>query len=330
MALFKRPERETPPAEPAEAQTAPPAEEAASAEPVPHVNISVSTFGQPAPRPAPAAAPRTSETVGGDDAAKMPANAILQAALKDVPPQPEAKHVIGAMRQALQGHLYLRVSGNAQELMAQNKPINLAISTLGDKRYLLAYTGVDALRDSVEADGDRNTSAIAQPVTAVLDNVLKAGHDGLILDHATDGARIILPTALIQKSVDEADPQHTVKTLLSRRRTDETPTAVAEALTRVKTWVAGRQTDAGMGMAEVHTASGERRLELYSHPLEVFAMGRDDRPLPLEPAQLAALLAGQPELVGVVIDPAGPWIELSREQLAPVIALAAAGETPQE
>lgn len=324
MALFKRDKRETPPEPSAETEAEPVVEAPASEEPVPHVNISVTTFGKPAtpPRVAETAPAAEAPAAGAAATPQMPPNAVLRSALKDVPAQPEAAHVIGAMRQALQGHLYLRISGNAQELLAQKKPLAPAVSTIRDKRYLLAFTGVDALRDSVNADGDTNTSAIAQPVTAVFANVLQSGHAGIILDHATEGARIVLPAPLIEKSIEEADPDHTVKTLLSRVRTDDTAVAVADALTRVKVWVAGRQTEAGMGMAEVHAASGERRLEVYSHPLEVLAMGRGDRPLSLEPAQLAAVLSTQQGLSGIVIDPAGPWIEISREQLAPVIALA--------
>jgi hypothetical protein len=49
-------------------------------------------------------------------------------------------------------------------------------------------------------------------------------------------------------------------------------------------------------------------------------MGRGDRPLPLTPAQLGR--AWHPSrLDGVVIDAAGPWIEIDRDA-APVMALA--------
>ena len=36
----------------------------------------------------------------------------------------------------------------------------------------------------------------------------------------------------------------------------------------------------------------------------------------------AKALASDPGITGVVVDPAGPWIELGRTELAPVIALA--------
>jgi hypothetical protein len=33
-------------------------------------------------------------------------------------------------------------------------------------------------------------------------------------------------------------------------------------------------------------------------------------------------VASEPSLTGIVVDPAGPWIELDRDDLAPVLALA--------
>lgn len=325
MALFQRGNRDAPQSDETETEVeavetpvseAPASDDAATEESVPHVNISVSTYGKPAPRPTPPAPPKAPENP------QMPPNELLRSALKDIPARPEPLQLFGVMRQALQGHLYLRVAGNVQELMAAKQPITLAVSTMGDKRYLLAYTGVDMLRESVAADGDTNTSAIAQPVMVVFANALQAGHDGVILDPTNEGGRIILPIDLIAKSIQEADPEHTLKTLLSGARTPETPAAVVDALTRVKVWVAGRKLEEGVGMAEARTATGERLLEIYSHPLEVLGTGRNDQPLPLEPAQLGAVLATQTGLDGVVIDPAGPWMGIDRERLAPVLALA--------
>ena len=88
-------------------------------------------------------------------------------------------------------------------------------------------------------------------------------------------------------------------------------------------WLAGGADPSGrIGLAEARGADGSRRLEIYSHPLEVLAMGRGDRPLPLTPEQLGRTLASEPGLTGVVVDAAGPWLELDRDALAPVIALA--------
>ena len=76
--------------------------------------------------------------------------------------------------------------------------------------------------------------------------------------------------------------------------------------------------------AQAHTADGARYLQLFSHPLEVIALGRGDQPLPFTAEQIGAVLVQQPEMSGVLIDAAGPAIAVGRDALAPVIALAPA------
>ena len=77
-----------------------------------------------------------------------------------------------------------------------------------------------------------------------------------------------------------------------------------------------------MGVAESRSATGERFLEVFSHPLELLALGRGDQPVPLQNEQLAKALAGDAGLTGLLVDPAGPWIRLTREHLTDLIALA--------
>ena len=74
-------------------------------------------------------------------------------------------------------------------------------------------------------------------------------------------------------------------------------------------------------MAESRTATGERFLEVFSHPLELLALGRGDQAVPLQKEQLAKALAGDDGLTGLLVDPAGPWIRLNRQDLAGVLAL---------
>jgi hypothetical protein len=96
---------------------------------------------------------------------------------------------------------------------------------------------------------------------------------------------------------------------------------VTEALSRARLWVAVNQTaDGGLGIAEARSIEGARRLELYSHPLEVLAMRRDDRPAPMTLDQLTHALTADEGIQGVIVDPAGPWIELTRADLAPILA----------
>lgn len=329
MALFSR--RPKPDETPAPEPEAPPAAPDAEASPsivlpeeiIPEVGISFSTFGQAASaravlRPAAEAPPR-SETVPG-----MPDNVVLRAALDALPEKPENLDVMDVMRQTLQGHLYLRVRGDARTLVAEGKPLSPAVSTIEDKRFLLAYTGGDPLQAAVRADGDSGTSALGQPVGVVLANALAGDYSGIILDHATPTGRIALPIELIRKAVEEGDPELTVKNLLCRPRDQKTAVDIAGALARVKLWVAAGPADENgrFGLAEARTAEGARTLEVFSHPLEVIAMRRGDRPLPLTGAQLRAALASDSAISGVVVDPAGPWIRLDRE---PLLAGLAAG-----
>lgn len=327
MALFSRRGTSDESAPIEQAQPAP--EEAAesvtadaAAPEVPHVGISISTFGKPTSTPAPARppaeAPERTQTVPG-----LPDNAVLKEALAALPDKPANTDVMNVMRQAMQGHLYVRVQGDAKALLADGQGLTLAVTAIGDKRFLLAFSGGAALQDSVRSDGDAATSAVGQPASTVFQNVVAGPYAGLFLDHATTGARIILPAELIEKALEEGDSTFALKTLLVAERTEKTAIDVADALTRAPVWVAGNADESGrIGLAEARSGDGRRRLEVFSHPLEVIAMGRGDRPLPLTAAQLATALASDAGITGVVVDPAGPWIELDRSALAPVIALA--------
>lgn len=331
MALFsRRPKKdaaatEVAPAEPVEVAPAPVAADLPDSVPdeyVPEVGISVSTFGQPTPvkrRPAAAEAPTPTETIPG-----LVDNVVLKTALDALPDKPENLDVMNVMRQAMQGHLYVRVRGDARSLLAAGEQLTLAVSTIGENRFLLAFSGGAALQASIRADGDSATSAISQPAVNILRNAVAGPYAGMILDHAVTGSRIVLPTPLIQKALDEADPELTLKSLLSAPRHELTALDVVDALTRVKLWVAGGNSDDGarLGLAESRTTDGQRRLEVFSHPLEVLAMRRGDRPLPLTGAQLGKALTADVGLTGIVVDPGGPWIALDREQLAPVLTLA--------
>lgn len=338
MAIFKRSARDTTsqPANDDEVGAATDGDVAAQpvdeapAEAVPHVGISMSTFGAPAPSAAPAQpqrtvtrppaeAPARTETVTG-----MPDNTLVQAALASLPEKPGNVDVMNVMRQSMQGTMYVRVRGDARALTAEGKPITLAVSQIDGARFLLAFTGGASLRASVEADGDRDTSALGLPVANVFRNAIEGPYEGLIIDHAVAGSRIVLPVQLITKAFEEGDPAFTIKNLLAGPRGPETAAAVGEALAQAPLWVAaGPAGDGGqLGLAESRTASGERRLEVYSHPLEVLVLQRGDRPVPVTAPQLARALQSNPALSGVIVDPGGPWIHVDRADLGPVLARA--------
>lgn len=315
------------PAPAADASTAPDADAAS-------VSISVSSFGglgasparpTPAPaRPRPGAraanevAPAPSETIPG-----LRDNVLLRDALARVPDGPPSQTLLDVARQLLQGHVFLRVKGDARTLLSEGKDLPLAVATVGERTFGLVYSGGAALQASLRADGDVDTSAMAQPVMSVLRHVLASSYDGIIVDPASAPARAVLPRELLQRLVDQADPQLTIKTLLVEERTPATAAAVAAALVHAKTWVAVGQAEGGVpGLAEGRLPDGSRYLEVYSHPLEVAVTGRGDNAAPLTGAQLAKALRTDAGLSGVVVDPAGPWIRLTREDLAPLLALA--------
>ncbi|WZH37387.1 MAG: SseB family protein [Microbacterium enclense] len=305
--------------------------------PAPNVTISTSSFrgvgaapetpstppvaARPSARqPGPMEAPEGFESVPG-----LRDNALLATALAEITGQPEPAQLLNVARQLLQGHVFLRVKGDARALLAEGKDLPLAIATRGDEQLVLAYSSGQALTKSVEADGDRDTSAMGQPVMALLRHVLGGPYAGVVLDPASGDARAVLPHALLERMVAEADEQLRIKTALSEKRTDETAsTIIASILDGAPLWIAVNQTEEGgpVGVAESRSASGDRFLEVFSHPLELLALGRGDQPVPLKPEQLSKALAGDEGLTGLLVDPAGPWIRLSRADLAPVIALA--------
>jgi hypothetical protein len=218
--------------------------------------------------------------------------------------------------------VFLRVKGDARALLSEGKDLPLAVATAGERTFALAYSSGAALQASLRADGDADTSAMGQPVLNVLRHVTAGSYDGIIIDHASAPARAVLPKELLQRVLEQADPQLTVKTLLAGERSAATAAAVAEALTRVPLWVAVGTAPGGQpGLAEGRSTDGTRFLEVYSHPLEVAVMGRGDNAAPITGAQLARALGGDDGLAGVLVDPAGPWMRLTRADLVPVLAL---------
>ncbi|MFE1665450.1 SseB family protein [Microbacterium sp. P02] len=310
-------------------------------EDLPTVGISMSSFqgvgaapaetpaapSTPAPRPAqatprtlaPAEAPEAKETVPG-----LRDNALLRqalAALSDTPAPPDVANVA---RQLLQGSVFLRVHGDARTLLAEGQDLPLAIATQGDAQFVLVFSGGEPLQASVRADGQTDTSAMGQPVLAVIRHVLDGPFAGMILDHASVPGRVLLPRQLLQRAVDEADPELTVKSILAAPRTEATASEIVAALPTAKLWIAAGKPEGSdaFGIAESRTPEGDRYLEVFSHPLEIVALGRSDSPLPVTAAQLGGALKSDEGISGLLVDPAGPWIRLQRDDLLPVIALA--------
>ena len=279
--------------------------------------------GRPPLPLAPADPPEQTESIPG-----MPDNVLLREALAQLGDDASQAELLGVLRQSLQGNLFLRVSGDAGEQIKEGKPLAIAVVNDGENSFMLAFSSAAAVRDSVQ-QGDEDpaeTSAVVQPVQAVYQNVIDGPFAGLIIDNASEPHRVVFPSEILQKALEEADPTFAVKALLAAPREADSEARVAEALTTARLWVAVSDVDGDgqYGVAEAHTADGSRYLQLFSHPLEVIALGRGDQPLPFTAEQIGGVLAQQPGLSGVLIDAAGPAIAVGREALAPVIALAPA------
>lgn len=347
MALFSK--RSSAPEDPRDAKAdevepqvdAPAPAEPEASEPAPQVGISVSAFdGFGAAAPAPSAGdphgddeseptlaaavndgapPEPRETIPG-----LQDNVLLEDALAALGDDPQPHELIGVARQLFQGLVYLRVQGNAEEVMARGDNLPLAIANRDDGEFLLVFSGGKGIATAVQQDGEHESSAMGQTGPAVLEYVLSGTFAGIILDHGSAPASVVLPRALLEQAFTERDPDGTIKALLSGPRTPEVRAQVAQALATSPVWVAANREseDAEWGIAQSHSPSGERILELFTHPLEVVAVGRGDQPAQISGAQLADILLSDAELAGVVIDPAGPWMLLSRSEISPLLALA--------
>ena len=166
---------------------------------------------------------------------------------------------------------------------------------------------------------------MGQPVLTVLRHVLAGPYEGLILDHASAPARAVFPRALLEKLLEKFDETLTVKTLLAEERTaGDRRRRRRGARARP---VLGRRRASGEGdRPGIAEARGAGRLAA-SRGLLASARGRGDGPGRSAPRRSpahssAVALRGDEELTGVIVDPRGPWIRLSRDDLAPVIALA--------
>lgn len=251
-------------------------------------------------------------------------NILLREALGRLDGEATTQQMLGVLRQGLQGHLLLRVAGDAQAQAARGEPISVSIVRDGDASFLLAFSSAKALKQMADRDATGEPfSVVAQPIATVLQQVAAGGFTGLIVDNASAPHRAVFPAELLARALGDMDQATSIKSLLAVPPTESTEAAIARALATTPTFVAAsKQPDGRIGVAEVRTPDGSTFLQLFTHPLEVVALGRDDRPLPFAPEQLAQALSMRPELAGVLIDPAGPTLVVRRAALAPVLSLA--------
>lgn len=272
---------------------------------------------------APAAPPTELETVKG-----LRDNGLVRDALAALPEKPQPQQLLGVARQLLQGHLFLRVDGDVREQMQEkgSAQLKFGVARTADKTYMLVFSSGRALSKAVQGDGNTQTSAIAQPVPQILAHMVDNDFDGIIIDNASGQNRIVLPREVLERAREQADPQLRVKTALAQPRDTETPKKIVEILgQRPPLWVAvgpSPQDETKMGIAEARLANGTRLLQVYSHPLEVVAQGRSERAMPFGIEKVAKLLTDHAELGGILLDPAGPLMTLTRDELTPVMPLA--------
>ncbi|MBD8011250.1 SseB family protein [Microbacterium sp. Re1] len=292
-----------------------------SAQGLPGEQHAAATVEQPVPRLplAPATPPEQTHTVDG-----LNDNILLREALAELQEGATNEQLLGVMRQSLQGHLYLRVHGDAREQISSGKPLSVGVIRDGERSFMLAYSSGRALQQSLEgAEDAAATSAIAQPTTAVYQQVIAGGFNGIVIDNSSAPHRAVFPTELLQKAVEQGDENMAVKTALAAPRDEQSAVRVAEALAGTRCWVAVNDGSNGqpVGIAEAHATDGRRFLQVFSHPLEVVALGRKDKPLPFQPEQLAKVLGEHSGLAGVLVDIAGPSIAIERDALSAVLVL---------
>ncbi|MCB8043453.1 SseB family protein [Microbacterium oxydans] len=147
----------------------------------------------------------------------MKDNVLLREALTEIEAGATNDQLLGVMRQALQGHLYIRVNGDARAQISEGKALSVAVvRDSEDRQYMLAFSSAGAVRDSVQLEADpSSTSAVAQPVTSVLQQVVSGDFAGLIVDNASAPHRVVFPTELLQKTLEQADVDMTVKSILA-------------------------------------------------------------------------------------------------------------------
>lgn len=285
----------------------------------------------PAPKPqervlplAPLDPPEQTETVAG-----MKDNVLLREALAQLTGDPSNEQLLGVLRQALQSHLYLRVHGDAREQLSAGQPLAIGVLNDGDRRFVLAYSSAGSLRDAVEKESNpEQTSAMAQPVQNVFQQVVSGDFTGIIIDNSSAPHRVVFPKEIIARALDQADTDFRVKNLLAAPRDADSEAKVAEALAEARLWVAvsDAQNEGQFGIAEAQMADGSRYLQVFTHPLEIVALGRQERPMPFTGEMIGRVLAGHPEHKGVIVDAAGPGMVVNRAALETLIERAVAAQ----
>ncbi|SMQ72410.1 SseB protein N-terminal domain-containing protein [Plantibacter sp. VKM Ac-1784] len=311
-----------------EAETSAPEDEvdppAEAPETVPQVSISVTTVNAAARTPeapvsVPAAAPAPAPAPVEPDS-----NVDLAQALTALAEGGDERAMMHVLRQSIQGKLLLSTSldGVSEEDKAAGRvPLGVHRDPEGAV-YLLAFTSPRELEKTRTAEGP--VSGVAVDAVWALRQATGDGYAGIVLNPADGKASAVVPKTLIVRLFGDGRNNDPAKQALAQPREADALQRLVAALAAHGGFVAGRaEVDEDgnrktVGIAE--TRLGERRLlEVFTSPIEIAALGRGDDAYPVTAAELAAALRSDEGITGIIVNPAAPWLDVDRAQLAPLL-----------
>jgi hypothetical protein len=297
----------------------------AVAESVPHVPISVTTVSSAARTPeAPVSVPAAPAAAPAPAAGEPDTNVDLAQALTALAEGGDERAMMHVLRQSIQGKLLLSTSldGVSDEDKAAGRvPLGVHRDPEGAV-YLLAFTSPRELEKTRTAEGP--VSGVAVDAVWALRQAAGEGYAGIVLNPADGKASAVVPKTLIARLFGDGRNNDLAKQALAQPRDADALQQLVAALAAHGGFVAGRaeMDEEGnrktVGIAE--TRLGDRRLlEVFTSPIEIAALGRGDDAYPVTAAELAAALRSDEGITGIIVNPAAPWLDVDRAQLAPLL-----------
>lgn len=293
---------------------------------VPQVSISVTTVNQAARTPeAPVSVPSAPAPPQAPAAPVEPdSNVDLAQALTALAEGGDERAMMHVLRQSIQGKLLLSTSldGVSDEDKAAGRiPLGVHRDAEGAV-FLLAFTSSRELEKTRTADGP--VTGVAVDAVWALRQASGEGYAGIVLNPADGKASAVVPKTLIVRLFGDGRNNDLAKQALAQPREPDALQQLVAALAAHGGFVAGRaEVDEDgnrktVGIAE--TRLGERRLlEVFTSPIEIAALGRGDDAYPVTAAELAAALRSDEGITGIIVNPAAPWLDVDRAQLAPLL-----------
>lgn len=250
-------------------------------------------------------------------------NARLRRAVAAFAADPKPETVVHVLRAALAGELLLDATGSDMEVkdgrLQERARIRISSRVGPDgKRALLAFTSNDEIA-RMHPEGTR-VQSVAQPASAVLEMAKRQGAGWLFIDPAEttaalssadiEGALRHPRNEALQRVIAAADAGlATPADVLAALRVDA-PLLLAGALE------AGQVHEGKPRLRVSRRPDGTVALLAYTSAPEVAAREPRDGVIPTTTTKVLEMLRGSSTLSSLVINPAGPWVELSAEELA--------------